>query len=244
LMKLKEALDSRAAVGTIRDDGMTPLNLVTQRVWLMHWSLFVLFNAPSGRLALVDLFLSEPYLNAMQTLAPHLLRYLAVAIVTNKNARRSALRELLAALRQEQYEYNDPITEFVLCLFIEHDFDKAQEMLRECEKVLTEDYFLSNSLELFRDCARQYIFEMYCRLHSCIDIKMLSERLNMNEEDAEKWIVNLISSAKLNAKIDSANGTVVMGPQHSSPFDQLMNRARALAVRTLNVSNAVIGGRV
>jgi hypothetical protein len=45
---------------------------------------------------------------------------------------------------------------------------------------------------------------------------MLAERLNMDKEAAEKWITGLILSARLNAKIDSKAGTVVMGVQTSS----------------------------
>lgn len=32
---------------------------------------------------------------------------------------------------------------------------------------------------------------------------MLATKLNMSSEDAEKWIVNLIRNAKLDAKIDA-----------------------------------------
>lgn len=32
---------------------------------------------------------------------------------------------------------------------------------------------------------------------------MLAEKLNMSSEDAEKWIVNMIRNARLDAKIDS-----------------------------------------
>ena len=39
----------------------------------------------------------------------------------------------------------------------------------------------------FVDAARLFIFEIYCRIHQCIDIKMLAERLNMDQEAAEKW---------------------------------------------------------
>lgn len=57
------------------------------------------------------------------------------------------------------------------------------------------------------DCTcRLFIFETYCRIHQCIDLKMLSQKLNMDEEAAEKWIVNLIRNARLNAKIDSQVG--------------------------------------
>ena len=37
----------------------------------------------------------------------------------------------------------------------------------------------------------------------CIVYSMLAEKLNMTPEDAEKWIVNLIRNATLDAKIDS-----------------------------------------
>lgn len=36
---------------------------------------------------------------------------------------------------QESYEYSDPITQFVECLFVHYDFDGAQTKLKECEQV-------------------------------------------------------------------------------------------------------------
>ena len=36
----------------------------------------------------------------------------------------------------------------------------------------------------------------------------------MNYDDAERWIVDLIHNARLDAKIDSKMGTVVIGTQH------------------------------
>ena len=47
-------------------------------------------------------------------------------------------------------------------------------------------------------------------MHSClifyhyiIYFSMLADKLNMTPEDAERWIVNLIRNARLDAKIDS-----------------------------------------
>lgn len=34
----------------------------------------------------------QPYLNALQTMCPHVLRYLATAVVINKNSRRAAMK--------------------------------------------------------------------------------------------------------------------------------------------------------
>ena len=41
---------------------------------------------------------------------------------------------------------------------------------------------------------------------------VLAEKLNLNYEEAEQWIVNLVRTSKLDAKIDSKTGTVIMEP--------------------------------
>lgn len=37
-----------------------PLQLLQQRTWLIHWSLFVFFNHAKGRDLLIDMFLYQP----------------------------------------------------------------------------------------------------------------------------------------------------------------------------------------
>ena len=47
----------------------------------------------SGRELIIEMFLyQQPYLNAVQTMCPHVLRYLATAVVINKNSRRAAMK--------------------------------------------------------------------------------------------------------------------------------------------------------
>ena len=107
------------------------------------------------------------YLNAIQTMCPHILRYLTTAVITNKDVRkrRQVLKDLVKVIQQvrrklfigiigvestwhewcfffvssvqESYTYKDPITEFVECLYVNFDFDSAQKKLRECESVRT-----------------------------------------------------------------------------------------------------------
>jgi len=38
----------------------TPLMLLEQRTWLIHWSLFVFFNHPKGRDLIIEMFLGQP----------------------------------------------------------------------------------------------------------------------------------------------------------------------------------------
>ncbi|KAK7075337.1 Eukaryotic translation initiation factor 3 subunit E, partial [Halocaridina rubra] len=54
----------------------------------------------------------------------------------------------------------------------------------------------------------------------------------MTPKDAERWIVNLIRQAKLDAKIDSQQGHVVMGTQAVSPYQQLIEKTKTLSFRT------------
>merc|ERR1711868_45001 len=80
--------------------------------------------------------------------------------------------------------------------------------------------------------SRIKIFEQFCRIHQCISISMLAEKLNMSTWEAERWIVNLIRNAKLDAKIDSQQGTVVMGVETNSPYQQLIEKTKALSFRS------------
>uniref|UniRef100_A0A8C7C3A3 Eukaryotic translation initiation factor 3 subunit E n=1 Tax=Oncorhynchus kisutch TaxID=8019 RepID=A0A8C7C3A3_ONCKI len=219
----------------IQDSVSSPLQSLQQRTWLIHWSLFVFFNHPKGRDNIIELFLYQPqYLNAIQTMCPHILRYLTTAVITNKDVRkrRQVLKDLVKVIQQESYTYKDPITEFVECLYVNFDFDSAQKKLRECESVLVNDFFLVACLEDFIENARLFIFETFCRIHQCISISMLADKLNMTPEEAERWIVNLIRNARLDAKIDSKLGHVVMGNNAVSPYQQVIEKTKSLSFRS------------
>merc|ERR1719420_1872422 len=213
------------------------LQTLQQRTWLIHWSLFVFFNHPKGRDLIIELFLyQKPYLNAIQTTCPWILRYLATAVITNKSSRRNVMKDLVKVIQEESYTYKDPITSFIEALYVDFDFNGAQQKLRECETVLVNDFFLVACLEDFIENSRMMIFETFCRIHQCISIKMLAEKLNMTPEEAERWIVNLIRNAKLDAKIDSKLGHVVMGTQTTSPYQTLIEKTKALSFRSQMLS--------
>ncbi|KAL4617133.1 eukaryotic translation initiation factor 3 subunit E [Arapaima gigas] len=106
LTRLRETIDNSSV--------SSPLQSLQQRTWLIHWSLFVFFNHPKGRDNIIELFLYQPqYLNAIQTMCPHILRYLTTAVITNKDVRkrRQVLKDLVKVIQQESYTYKDPITE-------------------------------------------------------------------------------------------------------------------------------------
>lgn len=229
LHRLREILDSNQM--------SNPLVLLQQRTWLIHWGLFVYFNHNKGRDIVIDTYLYQPqYLNAIQTMCPHILRYLTAAVIINRKKRpghgQQVLKDLIRVIQQESYTYRDPIIEFLECLYVNFDFDGAQQKLRECETLLLNDFFIVGLYADFMENARLFIFETFCRIHQCISISMLAEKLNMSPEEAEKWIVNLIRNARLDAKIDSKLGRVVMGTQGISPYQQVIEKTKNLAFRS------------
>ncbi len=82
-------------------------------------------------LLLFDIFLFSNvdlefrYLDAIQTNAHHLLRYISTIVVVNQR-RRNMLKELIKVIQQEKYTYKDPITTFLECLYVNYDFKGAQ----------------------------------------------------------------------------------------------------------------------
>jgi len=228
---LRDAIDNK------EKNKESPVHILQQRTWLIHWSLFVFFNHPNGRNGIIDLLFNEKYLNTIQITCPHILRYLATtAVITNKR-RRNIVAELVKVIQQESYTYHDPITEFLEDLCVNFDFDGAQHKLRECETVLMNDFFLVSCRDEFIENARLFIFETYCRIHKCIDITSLSAKLNMDQEAAERWIVNLIRNARFDAKIDSATNQIVMGTKHPSIYQQVIEKTKGLSFRSSVLAN-------
>ena len=173
----------------------------------------------------------DRYLQAIQTNAPHLLRYLAVAVLTNPR-RRDKMRDLVRVINLERSNYSDPITMLLEDLHTRANFDAAQDRLVACANVLDRDFFLCNSEELFLKSARLALFESYCRIHERIDLSMLAKKLNMEQIAAEKWIVQMVSDAQLNAKIDSQSGHVILGVQAPDVYQQVIEKTKGLSFRS------------
>ena len=227
------ALDQVYAVRETIDNSssLSQQEQLHQRAWLLHWSLFVSFNHPKGCETLIELFFSPAYLSCIQTVCPWIIRYLVAAVVVTKR-RHTYMKELLKLVRLENMTYCDPITDLIDCLYVRYDFDAAQHKLTQCSLVLEQDFFLHPFTAAFIEASRHFIFEMYCRIHQRIDIDSLSARLNMDTNEGEKWIVNLIRDARMDAKIDSESNTVVMNVQYQSIYQQVMERTKALGFRS------------
>jgi len=227
--RLRDAIENDASTSALAK--------MNQRVWLLHWSLFVFFNHHNGRNLIMDFFFQERYMQAVQQEAPYLLRYLAVAVVTNKK-RKNMIKDLVKIIQSDRYR--DPVLNFVLALFVDYDFTKAQEALKACDDLIDKDFFLVGCKDAFDESARLYVIETYCKVNKRISIAGLAQRLNMTAEDTEAWIISLIRNNKLNARIDSEAGMVLMHTEVKSVNEQIIEKTKALMSKTKNLTQAVL----
>lgn len=66
---------------------------------------------------------------------------------------------------------------------------------------------------------------------------MLADRLNMNQDEAERWIVDLIRNYRIEgAKIDSQLRQVVMGTKTTSMYDQVIEGTKRLTLRSQQIA--------
>lgn len=237
IQKVKEMIDTKLY--------NNPLAQLQQRTWLLHWALFPLFNHEASRDGVLELMFSPNYINTIQTSCPWVLRYVVVAVISgrgrfkNAGTQQKQLKDIVRVVKQEAYEYTDPVTDFVKALFLEFDFEEAQRHLPRAEEVLRSDFFLSAVADSFVDAARHLFFESYCKIHTRIDLKRVSEQLGLNVDDGEKWIVNLIRDTRLDAKIDFKEGTVIMNHPNSSVYQQVIERTKGGFFRTQVLTAAV-----
>jgi translation initiation factor 3 subunit E len=223
LTDLRTLIDQRD-----KEDQVTQLQ---QRTWLVHWSLFIMFNLKeeSDRMAISDFLFQDKLLNAIQLNCPHVLRYLTVSMILRRTTTKdNDFKDLLRILQLERKAYHDPITEFVLQLNVDFDFDAVQKTIKDCRVLLENDMFLVPVAAEFLEKARQLLFETYCRIHHCIGMNKLAELLDLKEDNVEGAIVGLIRQSRLNAKIDSSQNQLIMQPKRTSIYQQVMDKTKKL----------------
>eukprot|EP00928_Gymnodinium_smaydae_P006877 TRINITY_DN1245_c0_g2_i1.p1 TRINITY_DN1245_c0_g2~~TRINITY_DN1245_c0_g2_i1.p1 ORF type:complete len:476 (-),score=154.27 TRINITY_DN1245_c0_g2_i1:137-1465(-) len=239
---LNSEIDEAAAVILQLDEflesgRLAKKEVMIQRTWLLHWTLFAIFTPQKGDSKLLDFLLNDKNLVVITLTCPHLFRYVSASLILHKRLKH-LIKDTVKILRQESGSYSDPITRFLLALYSDMDFDQAQTELQKCANACKADFFLKESWAEFEENARLLIFETYCRIHQCINIGMIARKLNMQEEEAELWIVKLIQSAKLDARIDCERSRVVMSKGAPNVYQQVIDKTKNLSFRsTMLLSN-------
>lgn len=237
----KSERERKANVATIMRD----------RAWLLHWSLFVYLNKYTLLDELIQLFSSAKYMNVIQTMCPHLLRYLTAAIVISPNIDKvqSKLKYLSDVCKSlASTDYADPITEFVRLLIKGNDFAGASKMLESAMALIRCDFFLSYYEHYFLQFARSTFLYKYCRLYNRISVDSVARLLLMDKEldrdEIQLWLINAIRSEdSVHAKLDVVQNVIYVHFAETNPYQEMKDRIKSMNQRTL-VVYASIGNKM
>ena len=233
LNAVKEAIESRS---------IPAVDQLNHRAWLLHWGLFIFLNLNNGCDLLLDFFSEKTYLQTLENLCPWLLRYYACAALMSTK-RRDVMRGSLDEIQSMSYLYSDSFTQLVESLYDRFDLDEAQEHLKKCLEVMKQDYFVHSYLDKFLYEVRVSMCELHCGLNRRVDMTMLSKKMQLSEDEAEKWMVDMVrgTAALDGAKIDSSGKQVIMPVPSKTGHQKVMDRTRELTVRSsilaTNVTN-------
>jgi len=219
--------------------GNTPLRQLQQRTWVAHWIIFTFFQLPQRESFLLDFLLGNynKYVHVISIKAPYLLRYLAITAIITK----TKLKEVADLIESERPHYTDKVLHFVYLLHSKCDFEAAEKSLAEVGPLLDRDYFVlaapENIQQRFLEAARLAVCEADCKTLHTIDIAVMAKRLHKSDSEAERWIVNLIRSSRMDAKIDTEKNLVVVHRQATDPYQSLLEKTKGLTVRAGAYSN-------
>ncbi|CDI73910.1 proteasome PCI domain-containing protein, putative [Eimeria praecox] len=254
ILRLADILDhsqaaaSKAAAGIGPETPMSKIfsreQQLQQRAWLLHWAMwlllryYLLLTYAKGQScrnqawsALLDWVVQERNLTCVHLLCPHLLRYYAVYAIMNRK-RKDHFQAIVGAIGHTKNKYTDAFTSLLEALFLDFNFDEAQKHITSISELCETDFFLEPLKGAVNEHARLLIFETYCRIHKRINVEMIAKKVNMVPEAAERWIVNLILHARLEARIDSEKNRVQMAGAPPSLYQLVTDKTRNLGMRT------------
>ncbi|CDJ64028.1 proteasome PCI domain-containing protein, putative [Eimeria necatrix] len=254
ILRLGDILDqsqlaaSKAAAGIGPETPMSKIfsreQQLQQRAWLLHWAMwlllryYLLLTYAKGQScrnqawsALLDWVVQERNLTCVHLLCPHLLRYYAVYAIMNRK-RKDHFQAIVGAIGHTKNKYTDAFTSLLEALFLDFNFDEAQKHITSISELCETDFFLEPLKGAVNEHARLLIFETYCRIHKRINVEMIAKKVNMVPEAAERWIVNLILHARLEARIDSEKNRVQMAGAPPSLYQLVTDKTRNLGMRT------------
>lgn len=228
---LKEKIEQNAS--------LSHAEALVQRIWLLHWSLFVLFD--QGRAScegVIDLFLHHQYFNTISISCVWLLRYLAIAIIINKR-RRSHIKDFVNIIQNENIITEDPFVLLIKDLCIDYDFDAARAHFSICKELIYIDFFTQRFAEEFIESARILISETYFRAHHRIYIPDLCDKLDMSHDEGEVWIADIINNTHYDADIDAITNTAVLNIQRRNVYQQVLEVTKGLVIRISSLASTL-----
>lgn len=210
--------------GTFRPVASTT---VRARVWLLHWILFPFFKGGAQYPGELHMWVfgnyNTAYREVIETVCPYYTRYVCAAALLNQHRSRN-IRLQADLVKSVSHSYSDALTRTIAAVRA-NDLESALDLLPAVRQLISEDYFLCDFQDTLIDKIERLIFQRYVAIHSCVSFEYVASKLKMDVEEAEVWLVGLVSDTKQRGKVDSVQKQLNVEPQaktiEQQVFDQL-----------------------
>lgn len=146
------------------------------RVILCHWVLFFPVKVQ------LELFFKPAYMNAIQIMAPWLLKYVVIAVIVAKRN----IKEMARILSSEK-----GVNE-VIAQFFEAIYNSKLQVLTASSSLKAlmndDDYFLQLNREVLVENCQAIIFEVLVKTHSKIGLEKLGGLMQLEKDHIKSWV--------------------------------------------------------
>lgn len=221
------------------------IQVISGKSTLLHyWVIcFYVFQNEPDYDYLLELFSQETYLSALLISSPHLLRYLVFIVVLSKNYKKSSkysLNNVVSTYENNLCTYKDSAIEFITYLFVDFNFEKANERIETVKNELTHDIFFSDSKDLLVVNSQELLFETFCNIYSSVNINLISNYLKCNNDEAEIFIVNLIRKNNMKARFSTEDKNILeLKSRHNNAYEETVKKSKDLLTKTNLLINNV-----
>ena len=177
------------------------------RGYLIHWALFMIkYNSA----LFLDTLFDEKYFSLIESSFFYIVKYLIVFSVINCS--RKYINRLKAAILKRKIfikEQKDCFTNLLENVSVNFNYKEALKNLEDCKKLMKNDYFLHEFIELFDKKVKDFILENYLILNESINIEDVKFLFNENEEETKNKLTSYIEYLYPNAKIKEENKKII-----------------------------------
>lgn len=223
----------------------TYFQVVSGKSSLLHYWImcFYVFNSEADYDYLLELFSNESYLSALLICAPHLLRYLTFIVILSKNFKKSSkynLNHIVSTYENNLCTYKDSTIDFINYLYVDFNFEKANEQVENFKNELKFDVFLSGNSAMIIENSHELLFETFCNIYCDVNIEMIARYLKCTNDEAEIFIVNLIRKNNMKARFSTENKNVLeLKNRHNNAYEENVKKSKDLLTKTNLLINNV-----
>ena len=112
---------------------------------------------------------------------------MCVAMILNKviqKTRSFDLFKLTEVINRGIVNYRDVIVDFIKAVYIDFDFEKASEKLKQIRPELAKDYFLAPLADRIIENCQFLYYKVYCKVYESVQIDHIAAFVGKTPEEA------------------------------------------------------------